>query len=202
MYLPDDNLELVERLGAGGLGSVWLTRDHDSQYPTLTSDGQVCSVVAIKFLLNLPNHDGNDSWKHFIQEAAVGIGLRSLSVAKVVPSFKLISLRSNPAWHPARAAIVMQCIEPSLDRVLEQLDEPLPAAVGIDFAIHLATALRDLHARGLVHRDIKPGNVLIQLARGRSFADPTPDSLTGAIALLADFGFIAKERKEATFYLG
>jgi serine/threonine protein kinase len=51
-----------------------------------------------------------------------------------------------------------------LDRLLGQ---PLDAAQFLRIAIPLTTALRRMHERGLIHKDIKPENILLDLASGR-----------------------------------
>jgi predicted ATPase/signal transduction histidine kinase len=51
--------------------------------------------------------------------------------------------------------------------VLDQLlDRPLAIWVFLPIAISLAGALRQVHARGLIHKDIKPANVLVDVASG------------------------------------
>ncbi|MEJ2372144.1 MAG: protein kinase [Gemmatimonadales bacterium] len=47
----------------------------------------------------------------------------------------------------------------TLSRALEQ--GPLPIEEALDYARQIGAGLRAAHARGIVHRDIKPGNILI-----------------------------------------
>src|SRR5271165_6310517 len=79
----------------------------------------------------------------------------------------------EPAWaakplaltrHEGRTILVLA--DPGgepLDRVLERNSEPLDPARFLRLAISLATALGHAHQRGLIHKDVKPENVLVAL---------------------------------------
>src|SRR5271167_994173 len=85
--------------------------------------------------------------------------------------------------------------------VLDQLlDRPLEIREFLPIAISLARALRQVHARGLIHKDIKPANVLVDVAAGgvwltgfgiasrlpRERANPEPpDEIAGTLAYMA-----------------
>src|SRR3984893_3399979 len=84
-----------------------------------------------------------------------------------------------------------------LDRLL---DRPLDVSHFLRIAIPLAGALRHVHERGLIHKDIKPANVLVngatgavkftgfgiasRLARERQAPDP-PETIAGTLAYMA-----------------
>ncbi len=61
------------------------------------------------------------------------------------------------------AYIVMELVEGATLRQAIDLHGPLPPARAADIAAQVADALAAAHARGLVHRDVKPSNVLVQL---------------------------------------
>src|SRR5271155_5576276 len=80
----------------------------------------------------------------------------------------------EPAWaakplsltrHEGRTILVLA--DPGgepLDRILERnREQPLDLARLLPIAINLATALGHAHQRGLIHKDVKPENVLVAL---------------------------------------
>lgn len=82
--------------------------------------------------------------------------------------------------------IVMEHVEgPSLSEVLRRRG-PLPASEALDLFRQLAHALAAAHQRGVVHRDVKPGNVLVS---------ERPD---GLLAKLTDFGVASTTRAGAS----
>ena len=59
--------------------------------------------------------------------------------------------------------IVMEYVEGhSLETILASNDEPIEPKAVLQILFRLAAALYDVHAAGIIHRDIKPGNIIIQ----------------------------------------
>jgi hypothetical protein len=149
---------LVERLGQGGMGVVW--RAHDE---LLERD------VAIKELLHLRLPFGDDNAdvpaQRAMREARAAARLRHPDVVAV----------HDVIVDDGRPLIVMELVEGrSLAQEL-RADGPLPehrvAAVGLQ----ILRALEAAHRQGIVHRDVKPANIL----------------LDGDRAVLTDFGIAA-----------
>ena len=77
----------------------------------------------------------------------------------------------DPAWaahpielsrHRNRLALVLE--DPGGAALDQLLGQPLGISEFLHIAISLAAALRQVHARGLIHKDIKPANILVDVA--------------------------------------
>jgi WD40 repeat protein len=74
------------------------------------------------------------------------------------------------------------CPGPSLTAWLREQREPVAISTAAQLVAALADAVAYMHGRGVLHRDIKPGNVLLQMAPSES------GGLQSAIPRLTDFG--------------
>ncbi|MGB7211966.1 MAG: protein kinase [Gemmatimonadales bacterium] len=137
---------LDRELGRGGMGVVYLARDVALDRP-----------VAIKLL---PSHLAAlpDSRERFLREARTAAGL---SHPNVVPIY-LVEANDAAVW------FVMGYVEgESLgDRVRRQ--GPLPVHEAVRVTREVAWALAYAHGRGVIHRDIKPDNILLERGSGRA----------------------------------
>lgn len=154
-----DRYRLIERLGAGGFGVVWSARDE-----TLDRD------VAVKRIPLAPGEDG---------ERATREALASARLA-----------------HPAIVALYEACPADDAFYLISELVDGATLAELIDadeladseilqIGVALCSALAHAHERGVIHRDVKPQNVLVP----RTVDVPEPISEAfGGVAKLTDFG--------------
>ena len=135
---------LIGVLGAGGMGKVYLGRD---------SAGR---PAAIKVLRPELAHDQGLA-RRFVREAEAAQSVRSKGVARVLGA-------QTEGGRPWMATEFLA--GPTLDQAVERhgpFDGPGVWALGAT----LARTLRDVHAAGLVHRDIKPPNIVLTSAGPR-----------------------------------
>jgi hypothetical protein len=131
--------QLLGRLGAGGMGTVYLARD-------LTRDEE----VAVKVLH--PHLAANAQFlARFASEATAAARVAGFCTAKVLHA----DVNASPPY------LVTEYVPgPTLDEVLAG-GGPLPASDVEALAVGVAAALTAIHAAGITHRDLKPSNVLL-----------------------------------------
>ncbi|MEV0730790.1 protein kinase [Polymorphospora sp. NPDC050346] len=138
-----DRYRLVEPLGQGGMGRVWRARDE-----VLHRD------VAIKELVpppGLTEDERREMRERSLREARAIARLNHINVVRV---FDVLRTDADP-W------IVMEYVPSrSLQDVLAS-DGPVTPARAVEIGIGVLGALRSAHRSGVVHRDVKPGNVLL-----------------------------------------
>lgn len=134
---------LAEVIGTGGMGRVWEGTDTLLDRP-----------VAVKELTtppNLPVHEIEVLRTRMLREAR---SAAQLSHPTIITVFDVAEEDGRP-W------IVMELVRgPSLGDLIRQ-EGRLPVRRVADIGEQMAAGLSEAHAGGIVHRDIKPGNVLI-----------------------------------------
>ncbi|HEY4023388.1 MAG TPA: protein kinase, partial [Pseudonocardiaceae bacterium] len=140
-YVLADRYALVERIASGGMGEVWRGVDQILGRP-----------VAIK-LLSTAHAGDEQSRARFRAEARYAASLSHPGIAQVFDFGEESPLGG--------AYLVMELVNgEALSAILERVGR-LPADVTLDIVSQAARALDVAHRAGIVHRDIKPGNLLI-----------------------------------------
>src|SRR6516225_3633539 len=135
--------ELLARIGQGAAGTVWRARD-------LVLDRDV-AVKEVRLPELMSDRDREILRERTLREARVSA---KLSHPAVVTVHDVIESDGTP-W------IVMELVAArSLHRVMAE-DGALPPGRVAEMGMMLLGALASAHAAGIVHRDVKPGNVLV-----------------------------------------
>jgi len=129
---------ILEKLGEGGMGVVYKAEDT-----------QLRRTVALKFLSS--ETVGNEDVKaRLIREAQASASLDHPNICQVFGIHE----------QQGQTFIAMAYIDgPALADKIEE--RPLPLGEAVDFAIQLAEGLQEAHEKRIVHRDIKPHNVML-----------------------------------------
>ncbi|MBC2875052.1 MULTISPECIES: serine/threonine-protein kinase [Streptomyces] len=177
--LVAERYRLGELLGRGGMGEVWRGQDE-----------VLGRQVAVKLLLG---DDGDDS-------AAQRFRLEAQTAARLNHP-QVVSVYDFGSWD-GRFYLVMELVNgPSLAQQLAARGPLSPAGVA-DVAAQAAAGLAAAHQQGVVHRDVKPGNLMLDrsgtvkigdfgIAR---FVDETSAGLTRAGQIVGTSTYLAPER--------
>jgi WD40 repeat protein/serine/threonine protein kinase/tetratricopeptide (TPR) repeat protein len=181
---PLGKFQLLERVGLGAFGAVWKARDTELD-----------RIVALK----IP-HAGlltsADELERFHREARAAAQLRHPGI---VPVHEVQMLEGLPT-------IVADFIEGVPLRDFLEVRR-LTFREAAELLATVAEALDYAHERGLVHRDIKPGNIMLEYERppveqgAAPAAENPPEPRRLGRPLIMDFGLALRQEAEATLTL-
>lgn len=136
----------LRQLGRGGMGVVWLAEDL-----------VIGRRVALK---ELPTSSPEEA-ERVLREARTAGRLNSPNVVGVYD----VIIEDGTTY------LVMELVEaPTLAAVMKQ-DGALPADRVVSIGLHVLSALETAHAAGIVHRDVKPSNIMVLPDGGAKLAD-------------------------------
>ena len=131
---------IIKRLGSGGMGEVYQAEDTRLRRP-----------VALKMMLD----DGGDNAQarmRFLREAQASSALNHPNIVTV---YEIDEVELNGARY---SFIVMEYVE---GRTLKEVAGECSIDEAVDIIMQIADALAQAHERGVVHRDVKPSNVIV-----------------------------------------
>jgi serine/threonine-protein kinase len=137
--LVDGRYRVLNRIGSGGMADVYLAEDN-----------QLGRRVALK-VLHLRFAEDHEFVERFRREASAAAGLQHPNVVQVY---------DRGSWE-GTSYIAMEFLE---GRNLKQIIRErgiLEPSLAVDIAVQILRAIRFAHKRGIIHRDIKPHNVIV-----------------------------------------
>jgi eukaryotic-like serine/threonine-protein kinase len=129
--------KILEKLGEGGMGVVYKAEDT-----------KLDRFVALKFLPSHLNASGQDKAR-FVQEAKAAAALNHPNVCSII----------DIQEHEGQMFIVMEFVD---GQTLGEKRGSISFKQAIDIGIQIADGLSAAHEKGIVHRDIKPDNIMIR----------------------------------------
>lgn len=170
--------EVREHLGGGGAGDVWLAVDTSLE-----------RFVAVKVMRNLTDKD----YQRFDAEIRAQAPLSHPSIVRVF----------DTGTHDDAPFLVLAYVEGSAlsDLVTEG---PLPVSQVTTWGAQIADALAHAHAHGVVHRDVKPSNVLIDEQGRAHLTDfgiahrPGGERLTATDGFIGSAAYVAPEQVDGS----
>jgi tetratricopeptide (TPR) repeat protein/tRNA A-37 threonylcarbamoyl transferase component Bud32 len=130
--------KILEKLGEGGMGVVYKAEDT-----------KLKRTIALKFLP--PSVSDATARKRFVHEAQAASSLEHPNIC---------SIHEIDETPDGRMFIVMPCYEG--ETLQSKIDRgPMKLEEAVDIAVQVASGLSKAHEKGIVHRDIKPGNIFM-----------------------------------------
>ncbi|MFF6953445.1 protein kinase [Streptomyces iakyrus] len=176
---------LVESIGQGGMGRVWRAADEILDRPVAVKEMRIDGLDA---------EDSRTRRERTLREARATARIDHPNVVRV---YDVVD-EGERLW------IVMELVAGrSLERILAETG-PLSPGETARIGLGLVAALRQVHERGVLHRDIKPGNVLVEHADGvaGSGRGNGTGSGRGGRIVLTDFGIAAIQDAKALTMVG
>lgn len=133
------NFQIVKELGAGGMGTVYQAKDL-----------RLNRYVAIKMLhSHITNH--SNIYKRFQNEAMISAQINHPHVTTL-----LDFIEEN-----GRSYLIMEYVDGSALDELLQSNGPLDEKQCLDICIQMLKGLSEAHQLNILHRDLKPGNIMV-----------------------------------------
>jgi serine/threonine protein kinase/tetratricopeptide (TPR) repeat protein len=185
--LPDQNwrlgnYEILEEIGRGGMGVIYRARQRHSR-----------RIVAVKRVLSY-HSDSRETLARFRREAQAAA---SLDHPNILPIYEVSESEDGLPFFSMKFAPggTLQQLAPALRTEPRQC---------VALVAKIARAVQYAHSRGILHRDLKPGNILLD-ARGEPLVSDfglakwldTASDLTRTLTIFGTPGYIAPEQASA-----
>jgi serine/threonine-protein kinase len=147
--------EILAEIGRGAMGVVYKARD-----PKIN---RLVAIKAISLFGQEPEDEAEYRERFFLEAQAAG----RLSHPGIITIF---DVGEEPVSH--EPYIVMEYVAgQSLSRLLTGQNKKMPLGPGLQIAQELAEALDYAHSRGVIHRDVKPANIMVTTDGHAKIAD-------------------------------
>jgi serine/threonine protein kinase len=142
--LIDGRYDIRDRLGQGGMGTVYRARDM-----------KMGQIVALKVMPPGPNESEKTRKDRLLRFAREIMAINEVRHPNVLNVQEFGFDKDTPY-------MVMEFLEgEDLGKIMRERSEPLAIDHAVDIVLATCAAIRACHDEGVIHRDLKPGNIMI-----------------------------------------
>ncbi len=176
------HFHILERIGEGGMGVVYKAKDT-----------KLDRFVALKFLPPHVSASGQEK-SRFLQEARSASALNHPNVCTIY----------GIEEHDGRHFIEMELVEGSTLREKIATASPFSIKQTVEYAVQIAEALNEAHGKGIVHRDVKAENIMVNAKNQIKVMDFGLAKLKGSMKLtrtsstIGTLAYMAPEQIQGT----
>ncbi len=200
--VPDH--ELLRKIGNGSYGEVWLARNavgtlravkivwrktfwHDHPFEREFKGIQKFEPISRSHegLVDVLQIGRGDGYFYYVMELADSISSNTSNQCSVTSNQSSVVSRASAGLPPLNTDLLITDYSPRTLCSEIQTRGRLPVAECVEIGLSLTSALGHLHENGLVHRDVKPANIIF----------------VGGVPKVADIGLVT-EASEARSYVG
>ena len=168
---------ILEPLGAGAHGEVFLAEDT-----------RLARRVALKTLRDLSSHGMAETRRRLLHEARAAARLNHPHIAAVY----------DVVEEPDALHIVMEYV-PGQTLAARVRQGPLQPLQVLDLGVQLASALAHAHGHGVIHRDLKPGNIVLDSGGQAKILD---FGVARTVAMPSDLGTLSTPSTDERVLVG
>lgn len=189
----DGRFRIEEALDQGGMGSIWTATETATERLVAVKVLRLDAYTQGRFTPAERARRRVELLKRFEREGAVLEELDHPAIPRLL----------HRGYRQEEPYLVMEYVDgPSLRELLD-LRRPFPFGAAVAVAVQIAEALGHAHTNGVVHRDLKPGNVVIAAEDGTAklldfgiahLTDPDATRYTALGATPGSAGYMAPEQ--------
>jgi serine/threonine-protein kinase len=175
----DDRYRLIRQIGSGGMAEVYLAYDEVLE-----------REVAFK-VLDRKQAENREAVERFRREARNAASLSHMNI---------VSIHDRGHTEDGTYYLVMEYMEGGTLEDLIQQEGPLSPQRATEIALQVARALQEAHEKGVIHRDIKPQNILLSNSGEAKVADfgiaraATATTMTQAGSVMGTVHYMSPEQ--------